>query len=146
MSFRLTRYSVALVRDSSVMKDGAKRLGSLTDIIAIMEDMRLLDREQLRVYFLDCRHGLIGWEVVSQGTINASLAHPREVFKGAILSNAAAIIIAHNHPSGDPSPSDEDVRLTKRIKEAGHIMGIELLDHVIVGEQGSYSFTTAGAL
>lgn len=142
--YRLTRYSVALVRDSSEMKDGAKRISSISDVP--LDDMKLLDREQLRVYFLDSRRNLIGWEVVSQGTLTASLAHPREIFKGAILSNSAGIILAHNHPSGECSPSEEDQRLTQRIRQAGVILGIELLDHVIVAEDGKYSFKTAGLL
>ena len=144
MKYRLTKYTVSLVRDSSVMQEGSKRINCVADLP--LEDMRLLDREQLRAYFLDSRHGLIGWEVVSQGSIDASIAHPREVLKGAILSNSAGIIIAHNHPSGDPSPSENDIRLTRRMAEACKIIGIELLDHVIVGEQGRYSFKAANQL
>ena len=85
-------------------------------------------------------------EVISIGTLTASLAHPREIFAPAIGKAAAGVILVHNHPSGDPSPSDEDVRLTKRISQAGHIMGIDLLDHLIVAANGVYSFKTAGAL
>lgn len=142
--YRLTQYKVALVKDSAEMKEGSRRIGSVNDIVSALSDMRLLDREQLRAVYLNCRHQIIGWEVISQGSLTASIAHPREIFKGAILSSAAGIILAHNHPSGDPSPSDEDVRLTKRIAEAGRILGIELLDHVIIAESGTYSFKTAG--
>ena len=76
--------------------------------------------------------------IVSIGTLYSSLVHPREVFKTAILSNAASIILFHNHPSGDPEPSTEDTTITKRIKEAGTLMGIELLDHVIIGSEGRF--------
>ena len=78
--------------------------------------------------------------VISMGTVNSSLIHPREVFKIAILSNASKIMLAHNHPSGNPSPSHEDELMTKRIKDCGNMMGIELLDHIIVGDNTYYSF------
>jgi DNA repair protein RadC len=146
MSYRLTKYHVALVMDSSELKEGSQRISSVTDITAACADMRLLDREQLRAYFLDIRNNIIGWEVISVGTLTASLAHPREILKGAILSNAAALIICHNHPSGECSPSDEDIRLTKRIAQAANLMGITLHDHLIVAENGCYSFNQAGQL
>jgi DNA repair protein RadC len=78
--------------------------------------------------------------------LTASLASCREIFKGAILANAAEILIAHNHPSGNPSPSNEDIRLTKRLVEAGRIIGIEVVDHLIVAANGHYSFKTEAAL
>lgn len=146
MSYRLTQYKVSLVRDSSVMKDGDKRISSMDDVMTAMADMKDLDREQLRAIFVDARHKIIGWEVISIGTVTASLAHPREILKGAILSNACGIILVHNHPSGDCSPSDEDVRLTNRIKDATRIMGIELLDHVVVSVNGAYSFKASGQI
>lgn len=142
----LTQYKVMLVRDSSERKEGSRRISSVQEISSLLVDMRLLDREQLRVYFLNARHGLIGWEMISQGSLTASIAHPREIFKGAILASAAGIIIAHNHPSGDPSPSEEDIRLTTRINQCAQLMGIELIDHVIVAEDGCYSFKTSGRL
>lgn len=144
--YRLTKYRVALVRDSAEMKDGARRISTASDIVSAASDMAQLDREQLRCYFLDARHNLIGWEIISIGTVTASLAHPREIMKGAILSNSSGFVLVHYHPSGDSSPPDEDNRLTKRIAEAGRIMGIELLDHIIVAEGESYSYKTAGAL
>jgi DNA repair protein RadC len=144
--YRLTQYKVSLVRDSAEMKEGDKRISSVDDVVSAMSDMKLLDREQLRCIFLDCRNKIIGWEVVSQGSLTASIAHPREILKGAILSNAAAIILVHNHPSGECAPSDEDIRLTQRIKQAGEIMGIRLQDHVIIAEKGSYSFQRSGQI
>lgn len=97
-------------------------------------------------FFLNARHQLICKELISIGTLTASLAHPREIFAPAIGKAAAGVILVHNHPSGDPSPSEEDTRLTKRISQAGHIMGIDLLDHLIVATNGAYSFKQAGTL
>lgn len=144
--YQLTQYKVSLVKDSSVKKEGSKRISTLDDVVAICEDMKLLDREQLRAIYLNARHGVIGWEIISQGTLTASLAHPREIFKGAILSNAAGVILIHNHPSGESEPSDEDVRLTQRIRQAGNILGIELVDHCILAENNSYSFKNSGRI
>jgi DNA repair protein RadC len=88
---------------------------------------------------LDTKNRLLSWETVSLGTLSTSVVHPREVFKGAILANAASIILCHNHPSGDPKPSAEDIAITKRLAEAGKILGIDVLDHIIFGEEGFVS-------
>lgn len=146
MGYRLTQYHVSLVRDSAELKEGSRRISNMDDVVAACADMRTLDREQLRAYFLDARNNLIGWEIISVGTLTASLAHPREIMKGVILSNAAAFILVHNHPSGTPDPSDEDTRLTKRIQQVAQIMGVTLHDHLIVAENGCYSFKTSGQL
>ena len=90
--------------------------------------------------YLDSRSRLIGQTEVSVGCLDTTLAHPREVFEKAIRAGAAAIVVVHNHPSGDPSPSDDDVRLTRRLSEAAKILGIRLLDHVIVTRDSFYSF------
>lgn len=92
------------------------------------------DRELFVVLALDARNRPIGTNIVSMGSLSASLVHPREVFKFAILANANALILAHNHPSGDSGPSQDDIELTKRLQKAGAIMGIEILDHLILGE------------
>src|SRR4029077_16254310 len=89
------------------------------------------DREMFVVALLTIRHRLIGLHTVSVGCLTSSLVHPREVFKPAILSGSAALLVAHNHPSGDPEPSAEDVALTRRLSAAGQLLGIEVLDHVI---------------
>jgi DNA repair protein RadC len=116
------------------------------DVAALALDIRDKKKEYLLAFFLNARHQLIAKEVISIGTLTASLAHPREIFAPAIGKAAAGVILVHNHPSGDPSPSEEDVRLTQRIAQAGKIMGIDLLDHMIVAESGCYSFKTAGRL
>lgn len=103
----------------------------------VMEDMRYYDREHFRVLYLDRKGGLITIEDISVGGLHSSIVHPREVFKPAVKRSAASLILVHNHPSGDPAPSQEDIEVTRRLIEAGHILGIEVLDHVIIGE-GTY--------
>lgn len=92
------------------------------------------DREHFLAMYLDNKNRIAGINVVSIGSINQSIVHPREVFKGAILANAAAVILVHNHPSGDPTPSQEDHNITKRLKASGDDLGIRVLDHIIVGD------------
>ncbi len=104
------------------------------------------DREEFLVALLDNKHYLLGFNVVSVGSLTASLVHPREVFKPAVLSNAASVLLTHNHPSGDPDPSPDDIEITKRIKEGGEILGIRVLDHVVIGEGRYYSFSDRGRL
>lgn len=103
-----------------------------------------LDREQFIVCCLDAKHAIIGVNVVSIGSLTLSIVHPREVFKPAILLNSAAIIAAHNHPSGDPAPSAEDRVLTKRLREAGELLGITLLDHIVLGDDRIFTFADQG--
>jgi len=102
--------------------------------------------ERFVVVMLDGRHRVLREEVVSQGTLTASLVHPREVFRAALREAAAALILVHNHPSGDPAPSREDRDVTDRLTRAGEILGVRVLDHVIVAERGFYSFREDGGL
>ncbi len=106
----------------------------------LIEDMKDLRQEWFRVLLLNNRKQVLGYETISVGTLNASLVHPRDVFEKAIRKNASTMILVHNHPSGNPSPSDEDRLLTKRLTAAGTLMGIEVIDHVIVGNGNYYSF------
>ena len=103
-------------------------------------EMEALDKEHFIILLLDTRHNLIKKERIFIGTLDNSVIHPREIFKPAIIESSSAIIIAHNHPSGDPSPSDDDIDITKKLKQAGKLVGIEILDHVIIGKGSSYSF------
>lgn len=96
--------------------------------------------ENILVFALDTKLQIVGITNVSKGILDASILHAREAFRPAILANAAAIILVHNHPSGDPTPSDTDKSLTKRLEDQGVILGIKMLDHVIVGEKRYYSF------
>ena len=102
------------------------------DVWENCQDIRDHKKEHFVVFFLDTRNQQIQREVISIGTLNANLVHPREVFEPAIKCSAAQIIVCHNHPSGNPEPSDEDLAITRRLQEAGKILGIEVLDHVIV--------------
>lgn len=92
------------------------------------------DREHFVVLFLDTKNKINAIQTVSIGSLNATVVHPREVFKVAIMKNAASIIVGHNHPSGDPTPSNEDINITNRLVEAGNLLGIKVLDHIIVGD------------
>jgi len=103
-------------------------------------------QESFFALLLDGRHRLMGELQVSLGTLTASLVHPREVFREAIRAAAAAIVIVHNHPSGDPSPSEEDREVTMRLVEAGELVGIRVLDHVIISEGGYFSFSEGGLI
>ncbi|MGQ9463866.1 MAG: RadC family protein [Candidatus Fervidibacter sp.] len=100
----------------------------------LISEMRYLDRENLKAVLLNTRNAVLDVVTISVGTLNASLAHPRECFKEAIRQSAAAVIFVHNHPSGDPSPSPEDISLTRQLVEAGKLLGIEVLDHIIIGD------------
>lgn len=112
----------------------------------VMEEMRYFDREHFRVLYLDRKAGLVTMEDVSVGGLHSSIVHPREVFKTAIKRSAASIILIHNHPSGDPSPSREDIEVTRRLMEAGDIMGIEVLDHIIIGNGTYCSLKAKGSI
>lgn len=103
----------------------------------VMDEMRYLDREQFRAVLLDTKHRVLGIPTISVGGLSASPIHAREVFKEAIRRSAAAVILVHNHPSGNPEPSADDVRVTAALRAAGQVVGIEVLDHLIVGE-GQY--------
>ncbi len=98
------------------------------------------------VLLLDGRHRVMSESQISQGTLTASLVHPREVFCEAVRSAAAAIVLIHNHPSGDPTPSAEDLEVTRRLVSAGEVLGIRVVDHVVVAEHGYHSFEENGQL
>ena len=87
---------------------------------------------------------MIGIEETSRGSLTTTILHPREVFKSAILANAASIILVHNHPSGDPTPSREDIEITKRLQRAGHLLGIKVLDHIVIGREKYVSMKDDG--
>lgn len=97
-------------------------------------------RERFVVFWLNSANVIIGFEIISEGILNASVVHPREVFRGAIVSTCANIIIAHNHPSGNQEPSSEDIALTKKLVEAGKIIEISVFDHIIFAEDSYTSF------
>lgn len=123
----------------SALEFGRRQFVKVPEIIITTEkvfelctDIRTSKKEHFVAFYLDSRKALIAREVISVGTLNFSVVHPREVFEPALRHSAAAFIVAHNHPSGDPTPSPEDIAVTKRLKDAADLLGVHLLDHVIV--------------
>lgn len=100
----------------------------------VCQHMRLLDREHFMALLLDTKNQLLASELIAVGSLDASLVHPREIFKAAVRYSAAAVILLHNHPSGDPTPSEADINCTRRLVEAGRVLGIGILDHIIIGD------------
>lgn len=115
----------------------------------IFEAFQFLNQETKEYFItlhLDGKNRIICLDTVSLGSLNQSIVHPREVFKTALLSSAAALILIHNHPTGDPTPSSEDLAITRRLREAGEILGLKVLDHIIVGDGEYLSFVERGLL
>ncbi|MBU0951207.1 MAG: DNA repair protein RadC [Elusimicrobia bacterium] len=112
------------------------------DVLVLLHGIRAKQKEHFVVLYLNARNELIHKEYISIGILNASIVHPREVFAPAIEHLASSIIVAHNHPSGDTTPSEDDNKLTKRLIESGKLLGIEVLDHIIVSEKEHFSFTS----
>lgn len=117
------------------------KVTSPKDIVSLlMEEMRYLNKEHFKVAILDTKNQIITIEGISIGNLNSSIVHPREVFNAAIRRSGNSIILIHNHPSGDPTPSREDITITSRIIDAGNIIGIKVLDHIIIGDNRYISF------
>jgi DNA repair protein RadC len=112
----------------------------------VMEEMRYLDREHFFAILLNTKNQVIARETISIGTLNFSAVHPRELFKAAIRRSAAGVILVHNHPSGDPTPSRGDIDVTKRLIEVGNVIGINVLDHLVIGDNKFVSLKTKGLL
>lgn len=130
-------FNLKVVKETSGRYDVDKKIQGPDDIFNITQNVIRASEypeENLWLITLDTKNNITGIFTVSTGSLNASIVHPREVFKRAVLQNAASIIICHNHPSGDVTPSREDINITKRLYEAGKILGIELLDHIIIGD------------
>ncbi len=146
--YRLAQFRVVLVREGTVPTAWDRQVRASRDVATLMRPLVAgLDREQFWVLLLNAKNRAIGLNLVSVGALNTTIVHPREVMKPAILSNAAAVVLVHNHPSGDPAPSAEDVALTQRLWAAGELLGIRVLDHVVVGDDGGYcSLADQGAL
>ncbi|GDY20641.1 UPF0758 protein [Verrucomicrobiota bacterium] len=128
-AFTLARRMATELRQEMPVVDTPERIADL-----LREDNRLLEVEHFHVVLLNTRKRLIRVERISQGTLDTTIAHPREVFRHALAANAAAIVLVHNHPSGDPTPSEADVRVTRDMIRAGQLMKIEVLDHIILGK------------
>jgi len=140
-------YRVTLVREGKMPTYESRIRSSANAHTVLQEYLDGVDREHFVVMLLDQKNQVIGLHTVSIGSLTASIVAPREVFKVAILANCANILIAHNHPSGDCQPSREDRAITTRLVEAGRLLGISILDHVIIGGEGRYfSFADEGLL
>jgi len=129
---------------SSYVRSTEPQMTRPIDVATVCVRMCRYKQEVFRVLLLDARHRLLQKVMVSKGSLNASLVHPRDVFRRAIVKNAACIILVHNHPSGDPEPSSDDLELTTRLAKAGTLLGIEVLDHVIVAKNGYVSLRERG--
>ncbi|GIP39196.1 UPF0758 protein YsxA [Paenibacillus sp. J31TS4] len=117
------------------------------DVFALLgEELRYLQKEHFVCLFLNTKNQVVARETLSMGSLNASIVHPREVFLAAIKRSSASLICVHNHPSGDPSPSPEDIDITRRLADAGSLLGIDVLDHVIIGDGTYYSLKENGCL
>jgi DNA repair protein RadC len=116
------------------------KIESIRDVVSQFSYLREKEREHLAALYLNARNEVIFKKHLFVGTLDANIAHPRDVFKYALTQNAASIILVHNHPSGDPEPSKADLEITKRILEAGKIMGIDVLDHIIISKTKIFSF------
>ena len=112
----------------------------------VMEEMRHYDKEHFIALLLNTKNQVLAKEIISIGTLNYSTVHPRELYKAAISRSAAGIIVLHNHPSGDPTPSSQDIEVTRRLLDAGKIIGIEVLDHLVIGDNRFISFKAEGLI
>ncbi|OOM11150.1 JAB domain-containing protein [Clostridium saccharobutylicum] len=141
---RIDIVSLKMIKESSMLYLG-RRISTPREAIEIVKVLLdCCDREKLIVCCLNTKNEPTNISTVSIGSLNSSIVHPREVFKTAILSNSASIILFHNHPSGDTNPSKEDINITERIKEAGKIIGIEMMDHIILGDNNYTSLKESG--
>lgn len=131
----IAELSKRISKNNAASKVKISSPGSIASLY--MEELRYLQQEHLKIVFLDTKNQIISDKFLTVGTVNASLINPREVFIQALRYNAVHVILLHNHPSGDPAPSREDISITKRIIEAGEVVGIKLLDHIIIGD-GNY--------
>ena len=137
---------VKRINKLTLTKD-SRNISSPKDVAEyVMKEMMFLKQEILKVIMLDTKNNIIGIKDVFKGSLNTSIVHPREIFKEAIKKSSSSIIICHNHPSGDPTPSKEDINITIRLKECGKIMGIDLLDHLIVGKDKFVSLKEKGII
>ena len=137
----IPRYGIRLVRESLIIY--TKNITGAEMVVSLCQTIGLQERasEELHVFYLNTKNDVIGMELVSKGTLNSSLVHPREVYKGALLANANAIMVVHNHPSGNPEPSRADKEVTTKLIQAGN-----LLDHLIIGNNQHFSFFSHGLI
>ena len=140
-------YGVRVVREQPELPFPKPRSSCPAEIPGLLQrQLAFQDREIFCIVILDARNQVLGVNTVSIGSVSASIVHPREVFRPAILMGASSIILGHCHPSGDPSPSKDDIELTRRLLKAGEILGIEVLDHIIIANSQFLSFKEKGLI
>lgn len=142
MSYIFTKYKLQIVKEESHRYEVNNKISCPEDMVKVLTSILQIQNEPEEVVILitlNTKNKVTGLFEVSRGNINSSMFNGREIFKRAILNNASSIILAHNHPSGDCEPSKQDINATKNIKEAGELLGIELLDHIIVGDDNYIS-------
>lgn len=136
MRYKIPQFKLALLKE----REGELvEIFTPKDIDRFVEPLKHFAEEYFVAFHLDCRHRVIGYHEVSHGTISASLVHPREVFKAALLSNAYCLLVAHNHPAGSLTPSNEDLTTTEKLVQVGELIGVPVLDHIIVSKLGTQS-------
>jgi len=144
---RITKYQLKLVKENSGNYNINKQIRNPLDAKEAINTVLDLNNEHIEkfgILALDTRNNIIGIHIISMGSLNASIVHPREVFKAAILNNANSIILFHNHPSGDTTPSGADISVTKMLVEAGKVMQVDVYDHIIVGDNNYCSLKEMG--
>ena len=143
MAINLTLNRIVLVKEKSARYDLPRSISSPRDVRNAVQTVMHLEAEAQEVFgaiFVNMKNNIIGIHELSRGSLNASIVSPRDVFKTALLHNAAGMILFHNHPSGNPMPSPEDKAVTTRLKSAGKLLEIEVMDHVIIGDNSYFSF------
>lgn len=139
IGYRIPHFTLMLVRDSYHRSETKNSDSPEEAVKVLLPSFKNLDREHFKILMLNSKGGAIGIHTVSIGTLSEASVHPREVFKPAILGSASSIIVSHNHPSGDTQPSKEDLSFTKQLVKAGEIIGIPVIDHIILTDDGQYT-------
>ena len=142
----IPKIQISMVKEIYISKESFKNSAEIAQSEIVEKELRHADREKFICLHLNVKNNIISYEVVSIGNLSSSLVHPREVFKGAILANAASVIFMHNHPSGDPQPSSEDKSVTGLLVKAGDILNIRVLDHIIIAGKTYLSFIEQGLI
>jgi DNA repair protein RadC len=148
MAYRLKTFQVQFVAEPQEFPRGSS-CRSAEDVVPVARGIYQsldADKEHFVLLCMNNKNRVNGFKVISTGSLTASLVHPREVWRSALHLCAAAVIFVHNHPSGDPAPSPEDIEITRRLKETGEMLGIRVLDHVVLGEDRFFSFSERGLL
>ena len=147
---RCRRAPLLRVQQVQLVREGSspfvrRKLSSSSDVYLAFRDLCIAaDRESFWTVLLDTKHRIVGIEEAAKGSLTCTVVHPREIYKSVLLTNAAAVIFVHNHPSGDPTPSREDHEITRRLRDVGELLGVRVLDHIVVGHERYVSMVDDG--